>query len=247
MSSYRLPLPYEKAPPARRASGFALALGFNLILLFILLGIGAFQPTEKRPSNATIVDLLPEEHDSAAPEKTVAKPVQQRQVTRRVPVLPPPPIILPVKPTIAPPPVNPPPVNLPMVELSKDELDTTDQAMASRGTGGSGSGSAGDSEVVGQGPHGETLYAAQWARHPSNQELSYYLPKTAPEGYGLIACKTYPQNRVDDCVALESYPVTSHLARAVLDAAWQFKVRPPRKNGQPMIGEWVRIRIDYVR
>ena len=91
------------------------------------------------------------------------------------------------------------------------------------------------------------LYAAEWAREPTNQELSFYLPRNAPDGYGLIACKTYPRNRVDDCVALESYPASAHLANAVLNAAWQFKVRPPRKNGKAMVGEWVRIRIDYVR
>jgi len=39
----------------------------------------------------------------------------------------------------------------------------------------------------------------------------------------------------------------SHLASAVRQAAWQFRVRPPRKNGKPMVGEWVRILIDYER
>jgi protein TonB len=110
-----------------------------------------------------------------------------------------------------------------------------------------GSGSAGDSEEVGRGPHGEILYAAEWAREPTNAELSGYYPPGAPEGSGLIACKTIPGNRVDDCVAIESRPASSRLASAALNAAWQFRIRPPRKNGKPMIGEWVRIRIDYYR
>ena len=108
-----------------------------------------------------------------------------------------------------------------------------------------GSGSAGDSEVVGQGPNGEALYAAQWAREPTNAELAGYLPRNAPEGYGLIACKTVEGNRVEDCIELANEPAGSRLASAVRQAAWQFRVRPPRKNGRPLVGSWVQIRIDY--
>jgi protein TonB len=103
----------------------------------------------------------------------------------------------------------------------------------------------GDSEEVGRGPHGEVLYAAEWAREPTDAELAGYMPRNAPEGWGLIACKTIPGNRVDDCVELGQSPAGSHLASAVRQAAWQFRVRPPRKGGKVMVGEWVRIRIDY--
>jgi len=126
--------------------------------------------------------------------------------------------------------------------MSKEELAASDIGHLSK----SNSESAGDSEVVGHGPHGEVLYAAEWARHPTDAELGGYLPASAPDGYGLIACKTIPGNRVEDCVELDQTP-GSHLASAVRQAAWQFRIRPPRRNGVPLVGSWVSIRIDYER
>jgi protein TonB len=61
---------------------------------------------------------------------------------------------------------------------------------------------------------------------------------------GLVACKTIANNRVDDCVELDQSPAGSHLAAAIRQAAWQFRVRPPRKGGRPLIGAWVRILIE---
>jgi protein TonB len=40
-------------------------------------------------------------------------------------------------------------------------------------------------------------------------------------------------------------PQGSMMGRAVLAAAWQFRVRPARVNGREQFGSWVRIRIDY--
>ena len=64
-------------------------------------------------------------------------------------------------------------------------------------------------------------------------------------GWGLIACRTAPDYRVEDCVGLDEYPNGSQITRAVLAAAWQFKVRPARVRGRSLVGSWVRIRIDY--
>lgn len=99
--------------------------------------------------------------------------------------------------------------------------------------------------VEGRGPRGEPLYAASWFREPYNSELSGYLSTARGPGWGLIACRTVPDFRVEDCVMIDEYPEGSNIARAVLGAAWQFRVRPPRLGGQLKVGEWVRIRIDY--
>jgi protein TonB len=231
LSAYRLTLPYERPPLQRRASGLTLAVAVNLALLVLLLTLGRFAPEATKSGQALIVDLMPESHSAAAPAKSEAA----HSVTKPSPK--PPPIVLPSRPTIA----VPQPKPAPFIEMSSADLAASDLRNLPKG----GSGNDGDSEIVGTGPHGEVLYAAEWARHPTDAELSGYLPHNAPDGYGLVACKTIPDDRVDDCIELDQEPHGSHLASAVRQAAWQFRVRPPRKNGVPLVGSWVRIRIDY--
>jgi periplasmic protein TonB len=239
LPAYRLSAPFDRPPLRRRLSGLALAVGVNIVLLLVLLGLGIIPPPPMQRSKSMIIDLLPESRRAAATQ-TRKTEVTRAQTNRPVPK--PPPIILPVKPTITPPPA-PSKEPAPWIELSKEDLAASDISKLQS----SGAGGAGDSEVVGHGPNGEALYNAEWAREPSDAELSGYLPRNAPDGYGLIMCKTLPQNRVDDCIELEQDPPGSHLASAVRQAAWQFRVRPPRKGGRPLIGSWVRIRIDYYR
>jgi periplasmic protein TonB len=181
---------------------------------------------------------LPADSESRSAETATRPKVVHKEVqrTETKPVPKPPPIVLPAKPTIQ------PDRPLEMIEMSKEDYAAADIGKVPKSSAGAG---AGDSEAVGRGPHGEVLYAAEWARHPTDAELSGYLPASAPDGWGLIACRTIPDNRVEDCVELDQSPRGSHLASAVRQAAWQFRVRPPRKNGRPMIGEWVQIRIDY--
>ncbi len=217
----------------------ALAVGVNILLLLVLLTLGIRPSPPSKPSSALTVDLIPESAPAAS-QQTKAKVARKpTPVTKEKPPLKPPPIVLPAKPTI---PRDKP---LEMIEMSKEELAAADVRNLPKA--GAGAGGAGDSEEVGRGPHGEVLYAAEWARHPTDAELSGYLSANAPDGYGLIACKTAPGNRVEDCIELDQYPHGSHLASAVRQAAWQFRVRPPRKNGRALVGEWVQIRIDYVR
>ena len=112
-----------------------------------------------------------------------------------------------------------------------------------------GTGREGDSVAVtgpGGGPAGQTLYQAEWQREPTNAELNYYLPRGAPRNsWAVIACRTVERFRVDDCVALGESPVGSRLGEAIRQAAWQFRVLPPRIDGRPQIGSWVRIRISF--
>ena len=88
----------------------------------------------------------------------------------------------------------------------------------------------GDSKRVGTAPGGQPMYAAAWYREPYDDELSGYLSTAQGPGWALIACRTAPDWRVEDCVGLSEYPTGSNMLRAVLAAAWQFRVRPPRRS-----------------
>jgi len=233
LPAYRLPSPYDRAPLRRRATSFALALAINLALLLLLIGLGVVTPPTKPRSSALTVDLLPESR-SASAEQTAKNAVQPHVRSASAPK--PPPIVIPMKPTIAPPRTS---SAKPWIEMSKDELAAADISKLPA----AGAGGAGDSEVVGRGPNGEALYAAEWAREPTDAEIGGYWPRNTT-GWGLVACKTMPNDRVDDCVELDQSPPGSHLASAVHQAAWQFRVRPPRKGGRPLIGAWVRILIE---
>ncbi|WP_164156826.1 hypothetical protein [Sandarakinorhabdus rubra] len=103
-----------------------------------------------------------------------------------------------------------------------------------------------DSAVVGLAPDGSKLYAAEWQREPTDAELGFYLRKarySGPGSYGIIACRTAPRFKVEDCRPIGETP-GSGLGYAVTEAAWQFRVKPPRINGEYQVGTWVSIRID---
>lgn len=226
--TYRVAPSWDAADAKRRGSGLGLALAANLLLLLVLLGLGAPQNRPKTAGDALVVDLLPSREQSPP---AAGKAPQLAEMER-------PPI----------PPVKPPPYKvkqpLDLLIMTKEEFAAADIRNLSRVA--DATEHADDSEEVGRGPNGEVLYNAEWARRPTDVELSGYLPRNPPEGWGLVACRTIPGNRVEDCVELENYPAGSGLAGAVRQAAWQFRVRPPRKNGRELVGAWVRIRIEYL-
>lgn len=160
--------------------------------------------------------------------------------------------------TVAPPPKVPPPKSDAPAVLDIDFDLAKLPPAPTKDTGTAVADGSSDSRAIGPtygptlgkrtGPGGEPLYAAEWQVEPTSAQLSYYLPDGgAPDGsYGMIACRTVANYRVEDCIELEDTPGT-RLAGTLRKAAWQFRVRPPREGGRAMIGAWVSIRITWTR
>ncbi len=220
----------------RRLSGLGLAIGLELLLVLLLLGLGSREhQMAKNASGPTMIDIGPQDdqQDKAEPQREERKR-EPKKTQPKSAITPPMPTVLPAKPTI--------PQTRPgeLIEMSKEEMAASDlRNLPKAGR------SAGDSQAIGKGPNGEDMFAAEWVREPSDAEMSGYLPKNPRSGYGIVACKTAPGNRVEDCVELENVPPGTRLASTLRQAAWQFKVRPPRKGGKPLIGAWVRILFDF--
>ena len=230
----------------RRTLALSLAILITSFLLLMLLFFDAGKPPEKREERVIVVSLEPagaaEKENSAEPEPAAEKATSPQPEPEQTP---------PAEPAKPPPlPKATPPIATP----SERPQPPAPPPKAVRPPGGPvygppdtrrSSSSSGDSEVVGTAPNGEPLYAATWYREPSDGELRGYLSTASGPGWGLIACRTAPDYRVEDCVGLDEYPNGSQINRAVLAAAWQFQVRPPRRGGRLLVGSWVRIRIDY--
>lgn len=232
----------------RRTLSLGLALLIEALLLLLLLSLGTEKGPGRKEDGATVVTLQaaetagePADPASAAPAPQEAeRPEPEPAPTEPAPApsaepLPPPPPLLPAPPL--------PAARAPAADPIKQVVPARRRAYGPPDTGGPPA--LRDSERVGTAPNGEPLYAAAWYREPRPDQLHPYLSTARGPGWGLIACRTAPDFRVEDCVGLDEYPQGSQITRAILAAAWEFKVRPPRLGGRPQIGSWVRIRIDY--
>ena len=236
----------------RRPVPLLLTLIIHALLVILFFRLAPYAPpTVEMRSKPLTVQLLPAQRESAAARpRSVAK---TRSVTRGASRLLPP---RPVKPPVIPKtkPVEPSQPLVEVIPLTRAELASIDFNLsrsnggksADAGTGSAGRGSEGDTPFAdGEGPGGERLYYADWYRKPTSAELSGYLPPGPRKtGWGMIACQMVENYRVENCRALGQSP-GSGLSRAVLNAAWQFRVRPPSIGGRPIMGAWVRIRIEF--
>ncbi len=197
---------------------------------------------EQQPEQATEAATPPE--PQPVPDQPQSQPLPQPQPRR------PSPLALNPLPAPAPPPRSPPAP--PAVPEPQPQPSAPPRIAAKirpgRTYGPADTGdprTANDSEQVGTAPNGEPLFAARWYREPTRNELAGYLSTANGPGSALIACRTVPDYYVEDCVLLGENPQGSQIGRAVMAAAWQFRVRPARVGGREQVGSWVRIRIDY--
>ena len=226
---------WRRSSPRRRATAIGLTLAAELLFLIVLLGLNPTLPSKiLTPPTTLTLDLSPETPATRtqAPRHTLKA---QPQAAKPTPVTPQP----------KPPPLPP---SL-LLKMSKSEMAAADISnLGSHAPGANQSGQeSASTDGPGEGPGGAHLYNVEWVREPTHGELAYYLPKGGVDrgSWGQIACQTIEHYHVDNCYLLGESPPGSGLARALRLASWQFLVRPPRIDNKPLIGSWVRIRLDF--
>ena len=231
----------DRAQLRRRLLALAIVIAVHvlLVLALIFLARARLLPVKLTP-DLQMITLLPPSDPAPRPlprpRSGGSKHAEKKSVSKPVST----------------PPIPPAPSRIQLIpgaetfDLAKTTPDhsLTQTADAGNGTGaGTDSGSA---YGPGGGPRGETLYRAEWVREPSRAELATYLPREIPkDAWANIACRTIPGFRVEDCEELGESPPGSHLSRALREASWQFRVRPPRVGGKIMVGTWVEIHFSF--
>lgn len=233
-----------------RGGGLLFALLLHGLLLLALLTL-APHPEQLREDMRQLVTFDVAPGPEAKKEKAEQKAEKRSEEKERAqPQRETPPPDRPVEEVR--PPIVQLPSPLPFLVLESPQMAAADIGRMPRKAEADSAAGQGDQAAAaagpGEGPGGVQLFEAEWHRRPTHAELATYIPGNAPaQGWGLVACKTVDDYHVENCQALGESPAGSGFARAVRLAAWQFLVRPPRVNGKPMVGSWVRIRIDYSR
>jgi protein TonB len=146
-----------------------------------------------------------------------------------------------------------PPVPWNVIPMTSAQFAASDiSKMAAHGTAGKaagaaaeGNGEAGDGKGKGTGG-GDEIYDVDWYVKPARGVMESYMSRvTAKSGWGEVKCRMIDHYHVEDCAELDESPPGSGFSRALREAAWQFLVRPPRVNGKPLLGTWVRIHFDF--
>ena len=248
-----------------RAGGIVLTLLLEGLLVFLLLSFGPHMAQPRKVAETTTVLNI---EAPPAPQPVPAPPEAEPQdPSEDAPAAPSPPRPQPqpqaqlpsqpsssfAKPNLMPPQVQVtrPPAVMPMTPNQMAAADLSNLPARDAPAGGKpmmgpvGSARSSDSERVGTAKNGEPLYRVSWYREPTQRELDGYLSTAQGPGYAVIECRTVENFRVEECVGDSEYPQGSNMLRAVLAAAWQFRVRPARIGGQSQVGSMVRIRIEY--
>lgn len=230
---------YRPGSPRQRAASALLSAAILLVALLLVLRETGYVSAFGDGHRLTAFDI-----PARSAAKAAAKTDQHRAVSATARTrMPRPKIVIPH-------PSQTEPATPGFIHMSHDDFMAGDiarargPALAQGGEGGAGADTSDRS--VGTGPGGVRLYNADWYREPTDAQLATYQPKYTPgPGWGEVACRTIDHYHVDDCQILGESPSGSGYGRAVLDAAWQFLVIPPRINSRMQVGEWVRIRITY--
>ena len=227
-------------------TSFTLAVLANALIILMLLELGRQSPRLREPERQPVTfSLQPAPREAAAHARAVVKPKRASKSAAAASHA-----ARSVEPPHERPPTPPKLIIMNHAEFAASDISSLPSHHDGEEETADNAGSGKDSGSVygpGEGPGGARLYNAEWYVEPSHTALATYMPQggAPPGGWAMVACKTLPKYHVDDCRELGESPAGSGLSRALRQAAWQFLVRPPRIDGKPLIGVWVRIRFDF--
>ncbi len=234
--AFPVPRPWQRERLTGRAAALLLIVLIHLALVLALLfARSAHQLSEPPPTVVRMIEL-PAPAPAAAPK---AKAAPSRVASPNLIKAPKPIIEVPPQPD-----AKPTLFKTEMFEaIDISKLPSHKGAAVADGSAGNGTGSAdGLGPGIGNGPHGEALYAAQWYREPTDAEINPYLPRHLPPvATADIICRTIERFGVEDCQEMGESPPGTGLSRAIRQAGWQFKVKPVRLGQKFEVGTWVRI------